>query len=46
MIDKPRSETKYSAPTLIRYGDMAKLTASGSGSVLETNPTGQPMKHT
>ena len=40
-----KSESKYSAPTLIRYGDMAKLTASGAGSLKETNSTGQGMKH-
>jgi hypothetical protein len=36
---------KYSAPKLIKYGDMAKLTASGAGSLKETNPTGQGNKH-
>jgi hypothetical protein len=44
MNSNDKSVSKYSAPTLIKYGDMAKLTASGAGSQQETNPTGQAMK--
>ena len=31
-----KSESKYSAPKLIQYGDMVKLTASGSAGNAET----------
>jgi hypothetical protein len=38
------SDSKYSAPKLVTYGDMAKLTASGAGSMTENMTTGQPGK--
>lgn len=34
---------QYSAPKLVIYGDMAKFTAGGMGSMMENNP-GQTMK--
>jgi hypothetical protein len=40
----PKNDSKYSAPTLVKYGDMVKLTASGSMGLAETNTTGQPNK--
>jgi hypothetical protein len=43
-MNKNGKASNYSPPTLIRYGDMARLTASGAGSQKETNPTGQGMK--
>jgi hypothetical protein len=33
-----KGDSKYSAPKLVIYGDMAKLTASGAGSMTENNP--------
>ena len=36
----------YSAPKLIRYGDLAKLTSNGTGSKAETGTSpAQPNKH-
>ena len=35
MKSEAKSGSKYSAPRLIVYGDMVKLTESGMGSVLE-----------
>lgn len=42
MKSKAKGDSKYSAPKLVIYGDMAKLTASGAGSKTET--TGQPSR--
>lgn len=36
MNTKGKSDLKYSAPKLIRYGDMAQLTAGGMGSIAES----------
>jgi hypothetical protein len=36
MSDVRKSDLKYSAPKLIRYGDMAQLTAGGMGSMAES----------
>ena len=44
MKSEVKRDSKYAAPKLVIYGDMAKLTASGAGSKTETNPTGQPGK--
>ena len=44
MRSEVKRDSKYAAPKLTIYGDMAKLTASGAGSKAETNPTGQPGK--
>jgi len=44
MKSEAKGESNYSVPKLIIYGDMAKLTASGAGSLTESNSTGQPNK--
>ena len=46
MRDQTPTKAPYSAPKLTRFGDVAGLTASGTGSVKETNTTGQPNKRT
>jgi hypothetical protein len=47
MIDNVKSDSKYSAPKLVIYGDMAKFTASSVGSMKEVSgePSGQAMMH-
>ena len=43
MTSDPKSGLKYSAPKLVIYGDMAKFTATATGSLVEspTQPNGQ-----
>ena len=41
MTDAVKMSREYSAPKLIRYGDMAKLTASGSASGTENGGNGK-----
>jgi hypothetical protein len=43
MSSNRKSDSKYSAPKLVVYGDMASLTASGVGSKTET-PSGMTGK--
>lgn len=47
MASDSKRATKYSAPKLVIYGDMAKFTASASGSIIEMagEPNGQLMQH-
>ena len=42
MKSEAKRDSKYFAPKLMIYGDLAKLTASGAGSKTET--TGQPSR--
>lgn len=44
MTSDPKSGSTYSAPKLFIYGDMAKLTASGSGSMNEVKGNTPPTK--
>lgn len=44
MQAKSTQRRAYSAPKLTTYGDMAKFTASGTGTQNETNKTGQAAK--
>jgi hypothetical protein len=45
MNTAPKSEKKYSAPKLVRYGEMVKLTATGSGTQAENAGQQVPTRH-
>jgi len=45
MTTSNKSEKKYSAPKLIQYGDMVKLTATGSGTQAENSGQQVPTRH-
>ena len=45
MTNAHKSERKYSAPKLIRYGDMVKLTATGSGTQAENAGNQSTSRH-
>lgn len=44
MRDSSSGKKAYMPPKLTRFGDVATLTASGTGSRTETNTNGQPNK--